>query len=134
MSNIDDFNVAAAVILDKLYTTFPRRISLRDDSFDSDRDEATLMLYRDTILFLQAEGILRYVSWSNGKPIYFEGVALTARGLAILNSTPDALKEKVPLGVRLSTVLKSGSGEALKVLINQIVSAAVSAASSLPFP
>ncbi len=119
-----------AVILDKLYQAFPLRIPLRDNSFDDEADGsvvdgATLLIYRDTIRFLNDEGFLRYESWSAGSTIYFESVSLTAKGLAVLNTVPDVLKEKTTLGEKLRNSLRSGSSEALKTLVNQIISVAV---------
>ena len=124
MSNIDDFNKAVAVILDKLYTTFPRRISLEDNSFDRDLDEEALLLYRDTLHFLAREGFIRYEAWSSGGLIHFEGVTLTMKGLDILTTTPDSLGERKTLGERIGGVLREGGGEALRILVQQIISMA----------
>ena len=62
MSNMDEFNKATAVILDTLYESFPLRIHLRNDTFGADKDEQTLHIYSDTIIFLEREGFLRYES------------------------------------------------------------------------
>jgi hypothetical protein len=126
MSSMDDFNKGTAILLDKLYTAFPQQLSLKVSTLDPQADSNTLLNYRDTILFLKREGFIHFDSWANGEPPFFNGVVLTSKGLAILNSTPDALKERGTLGQKLGYALKVGSGEALKTLINQIISGAVS--------
>jgi hypothetical protein len=50
---------------------------------------------------------------------------LTTKGLAILNSVPDSLKEKTPIGQRISVALKSGTREAVNTVISQLISASV---------
>jgi len=123
---MDDFNRGAALVLDKLYTAFPQRVSFRISALDQNADENTIVNYRDTVLFLEREGFIRYGSWANSDPPMFEEVTLTSKGLAVLNSEPEILKEKVTLGEKLSAALKAGSIEAIKTLINQVIASTVS--------
>jgi hypothetical protein len=126
MSNMAAFNQAVVVILARLYDEFPRRIPLRNTTLDPTADEQTQLLYRDTLLFLEREGIIRFGSYSTGQPVFFEQVALTTKGLGILNAMPESLtnpKERKPLGQLLGSALKSGSNEAWKTVISELVKA-----------
>lgn len=96
MSNIDEFNRAVGLTLDRLYQAFPLPIALHVEELDEGADEHLLGVYGATIKFLLAEGFIRggtsirdYRSTPN--------VVLTAKGLAILNAVPDSIQEKAPI-------------------------------------
>lgn len=137
MDNIDEFNKAAAVILNTLYEAFPRRIqlwipnllNLDDEGQGDDEQRRIVNVYGDTVLFLQEEGYISFeLKFDNTQ---FEYSTLTSKGLAILSATPDALKEKETIGKRLGTALKSGSQQVVNTLVNQIITAA---AGQIHFP
>jgi hypothetical protein len=123
MSNMDDFNKATALVLEKLYESFPQRISIDIEELEPDVDKNTLRSFADTLLFLEREGFIRFDSRITNE--VFQGATLTSKGLAILNSVPEVLNEKTPLGQKLSGALKGGSKEVIKTVVNQIISAAV---------
>lgn len=123
MSNMDDFNEATASILAKLYEAFPQWLSFKVASLAEGADENKLRNYGDTILFLEREGFIRYESRVTNEN--FNGVSLTSKGLADLNSTPDALREKMPLGRKLITVVREGSPEVIKIVVEQLIKGAI---------
>jgi len=47
------------------------------------------------------------------------------KGLAILDSVPASVQETTPLGRKITDALKSGSKEAIRTVVNQVISAAV---------
>jgi hypothetical protein len=123
MSNIDEFNMAVAMILDRLYKSFPAPVVIHVEELDSGADEHLLDVYASTVKFLLDEGFIRgdksireYKSTPN--------VVLTTKGLAVLNSVPDPLQERTPLGQRVSGALKSGTKEAINAVISQVIAAA----------
>lgn len=129
MSNIDDFNQVVATILDELYNTFPVGIQ---KNADDPNDMAEAIKFVESIKWLEKEGFVRFTSSfcpeaALAHTVFF-GLVLTAKGLAILNSVPEILQEKETLTLRqkLSNGLQSGSKEAVKTVVNQIISTAVS--------
>jgi hypothetical protein len=128
MADMDRFDKGTALVLEKLYASFPRRLGFRVNELDQDADDDALKTYADTILFLAHEGFIRYDSWSPVDPPVFQGVSLTMKGLAVLNSIPDALAEKETLGQRLRRAISDGSGETTKAVVHEIISVAVSGA------
>jgi hypothetical protein len=119
MSNMDDFNEATATVLAKLYEAFPQRLTFKVANLVEGADDNKQRNYGDTILFLEREGFIRYEARVTNE--YFEAVSLTSKGLAILNSTPDVLKEKTPLGNRLGSVVREGSKELIKAVVEQVI-------------
>jgi hypothetical protein len=81
------------------------------------------------VRFLASEGFLKYTGESDeGK--FFVEVILTKEGLKILRSIPSVLEEKQSLGQKVTGLVKLGakevSKEALKIVVDQIISAATS--------
>ncbi len=111
MSNMDDFNEATARILAKLYEAFPQRLSFKIADLGEGADENKLRNYGDTIIFLESEGFIRYESRALNET--FNGVALTSKGLTILNAVPDTLQEKTPLGKKLISVVREAQRKSL---------------------
>lgn len=122
MTNLDEFDEAAAWLLAELYGSFPRRKPFRFDRLFGE-DEARIELYAGTLVFLRDEGFVRYESRSSN--ICFECVALTAKGLEILNAKPKAIEAKVTLGQRIKSAVAEGAKEAYRTLIQQVVSGIV---------
>jgi hypothetical protein len=74
-------------------------------------------------LFLEREGFIRYEGRVSNDS--FNNVTLTSKGLAVLNETPDALKEKTPLGAKLMSVVREGSREVIRTVVQQIIKGAI---------
>ena len=121
MPNIDSFNVIAARVLDRLFEIFPQGVRLHAEEFVDQTDKNAVMNFSYTMRFLATEGLLRYEVASDDGEVFFE-VILTSRGLAALNSMPDALAEKTTLHQKISAALGSGSPEALTSTINELIS------------
>jgi hypothetical protein len=123
MSNLDDFNKATAVILSKVYETFPQRLAIPVGEWvDNPMD---VNLYGDTIMWLSREGFLSFENRSGNQQFY--GVTLTTKGLMALNSMPDVVKDHSTLGQKLAKAAKENSKEALKGLVNQLLQFSVTA-------
>lgn len=132
MSNMDEFNRISAIVLAKLYEAFPQGIGILAEEVsetDSKPDEDTIMNFDYTVRFLASEGFLKYESESD-QGLFFGEVILTLKGLKILRSVPNVLEEKQSLGQKVTGLVKGGtkeiSKEALKAVINQIISVASS--------
>ena len=96
--NIDEFNRACAALLAGLYATFPEShlVDIRAVCAQLARDAETegeilarARVIASTLQFLDAEGFIRC---GNHRGAYVENVTLSAKGLAVLNRTPDALR------------------------------------------
>ena len=99
-----------------------RRPSVR--SLDPEAEPAQLQNYASTPEFLAAEGFIRTGSTTfDGLRILEAG--LTMKGSAILDSVPASVQETTPLGRKITDALKSGSKEAIRTVVNQVISAAV---------
>jgi hypothetical protein len=83
--------------------------------------------FRDTIAFLKNEGFLE-IGLSTGNPNQFDRVDLTMKGLKVLNSVPDILKENESLGDKSKNIVKSGFKEAGKEVVKTVVSEIIKAA------
>lgn len=120
---MDDFNKCAALIFDLLYQNFPIETHITVDNLPQYIDEESRDNYFATIRFLERERFIRYE-----KAVYggFIGVVLTTKGLAVLNVTPDAIKEKETIAKRISNALKNGSKEAVRLVIQEVIKASVS--------
>ncbi len=104
-----------AIILSKLYEKFPERVYLCPQEIDPDANKQQQKQIYELIKWLEEEGIIR--SSATDLANCFHETTLTLKGLTILSSVPDNLKEKRKFGDFLTTVVKEGSINA----INQIV-------------
>ena len=120
MANIDSFNEIAAKVLDRLLEIFPQGLRLHAEEFVDHADKNAVINFSYTVRFLGTEGLLRYEMASDDGDVFFE-VTLTSRGLAALNSVPDAPAEKKTLGQKISASLGDGSPEALRSTINELI-------------
>jgi hypothetical protein len=123
MSNMDDFNEATALILAKLYEAFPQRISFKVTDLIEGADANKLRNYGDTILFLTNEGFIRWDTRSSNES--FNHVTLTSKGLTVLNIEPNALQEKISLGTKLMSVVREGSKEVMRTVVQQVIKGAI---------
>jgi hypothetical protein len=120
MSNMDVFNTGAALAFAKLYESFPYEVKLEVADLDPEADRETILTYGHGIEWLIAEGFMKgKCVWQ--EPTTFIEAILTSKGFAALNSIPDAIKEKQPLGKRITSALKNGSKETAMELIHVIV-------------
>ena len=120
MSNMEDFEKGVALILTKLLDGFPSRLVIKASQLDPGGSPEQIHNYAETLEFLAREGFIVYFSKQSQN---YSGVALTGKGLAILNAVPESIREKVPLGSRIASALKDGSKETLKIVVHETVSA-----------
>ncbi|MBF3236869.1 hypothetical protein H4N55_09665 [Aeromonas veronii] len=137
ISNIERFDRTVVLVLAELYARFPvrkaldaRQFMLTDDGQIaealSSREEAELdssdpHFERKQFAFECMHWLVE-TGYLHGEPKADDGIAdavLTAKGLEVLNATPDSLQET--LGERIQAVAKSGLWETGKVLIGQVV-------------
>ncbi|WP_448570058.1 hypothetical protein [Thalassotalea ganghwensis] len=118
MSNIEAFNIATAEILGQCYKAFPLKVSISKmdigitikEAFGEDPDgifnldEVEYEIAEETMLWLIEAG---YVWCKNPhRPISFEGVTLSPKGLEVLNAVPSELKTKKTIGDQLTAGIK----------------------------
>ena len=122
-NNMDDFNKCVAVVFDLLYKEFPIETEIIVDNLAKNVNEEISKIYFATIRFLEQE---RFIHCK--KAVYggFVGVVLTAKGLSVLNITPDSIKKKETIANRISNALKTGSKEAVRVVIQEALKVSVS--------
>ncbi|MDY0274790.1 MAG: hypothetical protein RBR42_05030 [Desulfomicrobium sp.] len=94
-ANIDDFNRGCALIMGRLYSTFPKKSVVKITELDDGPvppSQETLETYSATLDFLAEEEYIRFGSQAGPeKERVFMAVRLTSKGLAALNRNPDAL-------------------------------------------
>ena len=119
MNNIEAFNIAVAEIFGQCYKEFPIRVIISKmdvgiaikEAMGDDPDgyfnlaEIEYHIAEEAMEWLIQAGYL----WCNNpsRPISFEGVTLTPKGLEVLNAVPDELQSKVSLGEQLSKGIKA---------------------------
>ncbi|PKG78922.1 hypothetical protein CXF80_11735 [Shewanella sp. Actino-trap-3] len=118
MSNIEAFNIAVAEIFGQCYQAFPLKVRISNmdigiaikEAFGEDPDgvftlsEVEYQIAEETMYWLIEAG---YIWCKNSeRPISFEGVTLSPKGLEILNAVPSELKSKKSLGEQLSNGIK----------------------------
>jgi hypothetical protein len=133
MRNIEDFERGCALILARLYGTFPVPVTLRvadlDDGSDLLPEEREVRLaerrlvYGATVQFLSDEGFIVYGN-SVGLPGMgaFSQARLTAKGLAQLSRLPAALQPPgKTLGERLADWARAAAADASKEALAALV-------------
>lgn len=124
-SNIDLFNEVAAIVLERLYESFPVGVNLQPDIVLSDPSREAANFFYYTVIFLGKEGLLGYEMASDDGSFF--DVVLTSKGLSALNAIPDMLDErKESYRQKISTALKGGSKEVLKAAMQQFIAAVAS--------
>ncbi len=118
MSNIEAFNIAVAEIFGQCYQAFPLKVRISNmdigitikEAFGEDPDgvftlsEVEYQIAEETMYWLIEAG---YIWCKNSeRPISFEGVTLSPKGLEVLNAVPSELKSKKSLGEHLSNGIK----------------------------
>jgi len=131
--NIEDFDTGCALILAKLYSTFPVQQYMRIDELskpedsDQDRQNRRLVVYGATFEFLRDEGFLRCGS-STGGPTNraHSNVVLTSKGLAALKRTPKQLDPNAKsVGGMLVDFSREMTAHAAKAGITEAMKAAI---------
>ena len=128
MTNIDFFNGFTLSLFAKLYEAFPTPIDIDTSALalasipeDATHDASwNYMSAADhAVHFLKQEGFLTSEGGflSGGTELQ---VRLTAKGLAVLNSMPDALDSGTPLIDKAKAALSTGAKEAGKETIKQV--------------
>ena len=135
-TNIDDFNRGAALILARLYGSFPvpgpidcTRIDAHDD-LDIPEQEREVRIkqrhvtYSETVQFLADEGFVRYSSRMAPRSSYFDGVVLSSKGLSALSKAPPLLGEnrRSSIGDLLIDAGKEVAKEAVKSAVRYALS------------
>lgn len=123
LSNPEAFQFEAAAILATAYNQFPLpfdwRLAANDDYYPTTTGASKTVIQHETIRWLKEQGYVRGKGLVNehGGLSYWQAVQLTERGLDALNSVPDVLQGKEPLGKRLGTAVASRSFDLIKTLI-----------------
>ena len=128
--NIDDFNRGAALVLAHLYRHFAAPVHVLVEQLDDGADllpeersarlAERLRVYGATVQFLADEGYLTFRHQVGEQR--FAGVRLTAKGLAALNRTPEALAPARPsLGDQLVSAASEGAKEVMRQLIGLVI-------------
>ena len=127
-TNIDAFNHAAAIVFAVLYESFPVPAGLQYGDNSEFAEGPTREVYEGTVEWLEAEGYIRIQktlkALGHQSSIYHNAI-LTTRGLEVLRAVPESVKEKTPLGERISKALKDGGKDLIAGLIKEALSAAV---------
>lgn len=93
--NIDDFNRGCALIMGRLYGSFPKPVPINIQYLDEGQDKPdgeALETYGATMEFLAEEGYVRFGSKAGPENArLFMNVRLTSKGLAALNRSPESL-------------------------------------------
>ena len=117
--NMDDFDKGTALILEKLYESFPQKVRPLDLSLlDHNISEETLLNFSATCEFLADEGfIICGNSVKNGSLI--SHARLTSKGLATLKMIPESIdnSEKASFAEKINSVIKTGSKHSINVNI-----------------
>jgi hypothetical protein len=117
--NIDCFNKATLLVLDKLYQAFPVPIELSASKIATDTlppdatyDESFQCIEPvvHTIEFLRKEGFIEYAEHCLAGTTFLH-VRLTSKSLALLGHTPSALEPHVSISEKFRNLLKGGIKE-----------------------
>jgi hypothetical protein len=127
ISNPDAFQLEAATLLAAAYEAFPMKFTwgLDEDTNDypTEQGNSRKEIQIETIRWLIANDYL----FNDGGFVggQWGGLCLTERGLAALNSVPDALSDKDPIGKRLVAAVGKGSIDLIKTLISLAIQRAM---------
>lgn len=137
--NIKIFNQVVALTLLQLYESFPDPIEIDPGTIGAEvAKEANTMeeafgvvatTAGEAIEFLAEEGFLRYrPDFQAMDKRTFQKARLSLRGLALLGSVPEAVREendRLPIVQRLKSAVEKGASETLAATICQLFGAAI---------
>ena len=116
--NIETFNKFVAEFLKQLYSHFPVKKDYKLEDYDYLNNVDDSDIFFSSIRFLQEENYIRVKHPFGGG---FSGVCLTAKGLDVLNSKPISISKSGNVAALIQDSLKSGSKEAIKSAINEVI-------------
>lgn len=122
--NIHLFNQVVAYCFSGLYTSFPipTTIDLKNINTES---EVSKIFFKSTVVWLKDTGYIVFSNVDASHTRVFNCV-LTAKGLEVLNATPDGLKIKHTLGDTLGECLKQGAKEQAVDTVKKILGIGIS--------
>ena len=120
--NIEAFNRSVALILARLYESFPAPLTLSTPDIDPDAGPEALEVHDHTIAFLEREGFLVRSGGDDSGTVHF-AVVLSMRGLGVLNAVPESLSGSASVGERLVQIAKGGGLFTLKTATQQVLAA-----------
>jgi hypothetical protein len=121
--NMKDFNECVAKILKYLYSAFPIEKMFDASEMTGEKESEKNELFHGTMIFLKNEDFIRFKDISSYGSYSYMNTVLTAKGLSVLNSSPDSLEKKEPFIEKLKGALKSGSNTAISSVVQGIVQA-----------
>lgn len=127
VSNIDTFNDLTGRILADLYLQFPLPHYLPAGKYVEPAETYSEKLGMDMpskeaeFFIATAEWLIRagYLSGSVVPYSSVQDAVLTAKGLEVLNATPDSLNTGPSLGTRLADAAKEGGKETMRGLVTE---------------
>ena len=117
-----DFNNCVAKVLNSLYENFPVGTDFELEDFSEFNSEEKSDIFFSTVRFLEKEEYIRISHQVYGG---FMAVVLTAKGLSLLNLTPDSLDPKNTFQSRIKSGLKNGSEAFVSETIKRLLSEGV---------
>jgi len=123
--NMKKFNEWVAKILKHLYSVFPIEDAFDASEMTGENELEKNEIFIGTMQFLNCEGYIRFKEKIYGGGRSYRQVALTAKGLSILNSSIDSLEIKEPFINKLKGALKSGSSVAITAAVQGFVQAQI---------
>lgn len=122
-ANMKDFNEWVAKILKHLYSVFPVEDDFDASDMTGEKEMEKNELFNGTMQFLKNEEFIRFNDLGTFGSYGYMNIVLTAKGLSVLNYSPDSLEKKEPLIDKLKGALKSGSSTAITAVVQGIVQA-----------
>lgn len=134
MSNISSFDEYAGRVFALLYESFPIPVDLTIGDILGQQDlymhhgippemMTECEIASHTVQWLASAG---YLSMQAGNGNDFFSLVLTEKGLEVMKAIPGAIdSQSQPLGKQISTALKTGTKETLKLLTNQALAIGV---------
>lgn len=133
MSQIETFNVCAAIIFERLYQRFPLPTNITtemipDYFFESeDSDDYLAHMSREVTFLHAAEWLVRagYI-WKKDSPgAAILDAVLSPKGLEVLKAMPESISTEQTLGDRLSDLAEKGSYSLLSKVVDKALAIGV---------
>ena len=125
MSNLDMFNEITAKVFAECYENFPVTIDCNQDDYVTTVDTGPNEIFYETMLWLKEYDYITFWEHEMGARTFYH-VQLTEKGLSALNMVPDSLKEKVTMGSKIASAVKSGAKDIMSECIRQAVKYSIS--------
>lgn len=140
MDNIEFFNRFTVTLLEKLYSSFPRRMdldtlqiatSIMPNGIAEGEAYEFVVSADDAVRFLMAEGFIRATENQSLDGAHFYDVQLTQKGLAVLTSTPNAIEPDQTLIQKMRAIANDGIRNAAVESITGVTKALFNVAMSI---